>query len=548
MKKRTVLYGAIAMSTALLIGCMGGDSSKPDVNDDGEPIVYLGNQTGSNPKLPEGDTYEDNEYTRVAEKELGIEIVNEFEAEGEDYDRQVALAISSGELPDIMQVSEEELKDLYESDLIADLSEVYDEYASDYIKETYDSYDVSPLDNATFDEGLYGMPAVVNVTAPGMVWIRSDWLEELDLHDAEDDNLLTLDELEEIAEAFIENDLGETGKPVGISFVDWLNERNFGGTFTMTTIASAYDAYPNNYIEDEDGNLTNGSLTPQMKEALNHVKGWYDNGILDSQFGTRSWDDIMALAVNEQTGIVTGAWHMPDWGLSNVKEMNPDAVFEPFAITDDNGKVNVANIDPTGSYAVVSKDFEHPEILMEILNLFYDDLKNEPDLEEKFPGVYEYQVLDVDASTRPLNMEIMNSTSELDDYKEIRSAVNGEIEIEDIQDVRSQVLTESIMKYDQDPENAETVEWALYHSRMKGLELGDFVLENNYINWTTPVFFGSTPAIEQYGGNLGSMEDEEFIKIVTGEESIDHFETFVEMWHEQGGDEILSEIEKELNN
>lgn len=66
-----------------------------------EITVTMGRQTLQNPKLPEGDTYEDNAYTRWVKNELNIKIVDEFEANGDDYDRQVSLAISSGDLPDI---------------------------------------------------------------------------------------------------------------------------------------------------------------------------------------------------------------------------------------------------------------------------------------------------------------------------------------------------------------------------------------------------------------------------------------------------------------
>lgn len=52
-------------------------------------------------------------------------IRNEFEAQGgDDYDRKVSLAITSGELPDIMTVSNiATLKQLVENDLVEDLTE-----------------------------------------------------------------------------------------------------------------------------------------------------------------------------------------------------------------------------------------------------------------------------------------------------------------------------------------------------------------------------------------------------------------------------------------
>ncbi|MBM7541233.1 extracellular solute-binding protein [Amphibacillus cookii] len=543
--KKDVIYFVLLISLFSLLGCVG--ESEPEHNEDGQLIVKLGKQTATNPKLPEGDTFEDNAYTRLAEEVLDIELVNEFEANGEDYDRQVALAISSGELPDMMQVSQEEFEELYENDLIADLTDVFEEHASDYIQGLYDSYDINPLEDTTFEGHIYGLPAAVNVTPPHMIWIRQDWIDQLQLDfDVDGDKLITIEELESLALTFIEEDPGNTGNPVGIPLAHWLNEPGYGGAFTMTTIGSIFGSYPRNWIESTDGNITNGSLMPETKEALAQVKDWFDRGILDPQFGTRSWDDIMALAVNGQTGIVTGAWHMPDWGLSNVKEMHPDVVFEAYTLVDDQHKVNIASQSPSGSIAVVRKDFSNPEILIKLINLFYDTLKNEPNLEEVYPDIYQYQVLDVDGAVRPLNMEILGSTSELEHYAEISDALNGDIEVSDIPDARNQSIALSIMEYSDNPEDASTAAWALYHSRMKGLKLGQYLIDHDHFEWVHPVFFGTTPAIEQYYGNLLSMEEEEFIKIVTGVESIDHFDTFVEMWHSQGGDEILAEIEAEI--
>ena len=47
-----------------------------------------------NVTFPDGDSYEDNAYVRMTERELNIDITDEFEANGEDYDRQVSLALS----------------------------------------------------------------------------------------------------------------------------------------------------------------------------------------------------------------------------------------------------------------------------------------------------------------------------------------------------------------------------------------------------------------------------------------------------------------------
>ncbi|MEM5591227.1 extracellular solute-binding protein [Niallia circulans] len=224
-------FGLMAASLTLsLTACMDNSSSSESVTEDGKTIIKMGRVTAANSKLPEGDTYENNAYTRLVEEKLDAKIVDQFEAEGEDYNRQVALAIASGELPDMMRVdSREELKELVENDLIADLTEVYDKNASDFIKGVYGTYDNKTLEDATFDGKLMAIPGTIGDSAPNIVWIRKDWVEKLGIKlDADGDRQITLDELESTAKAFVDNDPGATGKPVGIPFASWLNAGDYG--------------------------------------------------------------------------------------------------------------------------------------------------------------------------------------------------------------------------------------------------------------------------------------------------------------------------------
>lgn len=41
---------------------------------------------------------------------------------------------------------------------------------------------------------------------------------------------------------------------------------------------------------------------------------------------------------------------------------------------------------------------------------------------------------------------------------------------------------------------------------------------------------------------LEKLEDETFLKIITGAEDISAFDDFVAQWKQQGGDEILAEL------
>ncbi len=504
--------------------------------------IMMGRQTLQNPKLPEGDTYENNAYTRMLEDKLNVKIVDEFEANGDDYDRQVSLALSAGDIPDIMKVTTlDELQELYENDLIADLTESYESHASDYLKGIYDSYGGRALENVTFDGKIMAIPGTNADSGPSIVWIRSDWMDSLGITVDEDGNgCITIEELEMVAKEFVDKNPGNAENVVGIALASWLTSSDPDGTYSMNSLAYAMGAFPKTWYE-KDGGIIYGSTTEEMKNALSTAAGWYRDGILDPQVGTRTWDDITALLANGQTGIAFGTWHIPDWLLNNVYALNKDASFQAYALEDANGKVNCKHNDATNGYMVVSKEFAHPELAVEIANLFYDELTNSSSVAEEFPEVAKYMEDGVDGSTRPFNIEVNSYTSLLDDYKDLKQCLDGEITVEEIHSAEQRTNAAVIGAYLEGTEDATG--WAKYHSRMKGVNLIDELTEQDLFSWLTPVFPQTTPTMETNWANLEKLEEETFIKIVTGVEDVETgFAQFVENWNAQGGAQIIDEI------
>lgn len=504
--------------------------------------IMMGRQTLQNPKLPEGDTYENNAYTRMLEDKLNVKIVDEFEANGDDYDRQVSLALSAGDIPDIMKVTTlDELQELYENDLIADLTESYESHASDYLKGIYDSYGGRALENVTFDGKIMAIPGTNADSGPSIVWIRSDWMDSLGIAIDEDGNgCITVEELELVAKEFMDKNPGNTENVVGIALASWLTSGDPDGTYSMNSLAYAMGAFPKTWYE-KDGGIIYGSTTEEMKNALSVAAGWYRDGILDPQVGTRTWDDITALLANGQTGITFGTWHIPDWLLNNVYALNKEASFQAYALEDADGKVNCKHNDATNGYMVVSKEFEHPELAVEIANLFYDELANSSSVAQEFPEVAKYMEDGVDGSTRPFNIEVNSYTSLLDDYKDLKQCMDGEITAEEIRSAEQRSNAEVIGAYLEGTEDATG--WAKYHSRMKGVNLIYELTGQDLFSWLTPVFPQTTPTMETNWANLEKLEEETFIKIVTGVEDVETgFAQFVENWNAQGGAQIIDEI------
>ena len=507
--------------------------------------LSIGRGTVQNPKLPDGASYESNAYNDWVKNTLNVECTNAFEAmEGEDYDRQVSLAMASEELPDVMIVGKDILDELVANDLVADLTDSYNNYASDYIKEIYDSYEDRCLGSATYDGKLMAIPATSPDDAPNQIWIRQDWLDKLGIKIDEDGNsCITRDELTMVAEEFIANDPGNSQNPVGIAFNYTMDG---GSNLSITGIANSFNAFPKRWFKNDDGTVYNGSTTPEMKETLTYLADWFDKGILDPQFGTRTWDDIVALMTNGQTGITLGVWHIPDWLLSNVKAMDPEASYTSFALEDENGKVNVAHSNAAASYVVVRKDYEHPEAVVKLVNLFHDERVTSTTLETDAPEVYAYEQAGVDGSVRPLRIEVNSSSSLLDDYHAIVQCVNKEITLEEMPTLESKNMVGHIERYNADPNTTDVIDWSRYHSRMQGIELIDTLTNQDSFQWVSPIYTGTTDTMKSNQANLDKLEEETFIKMIIGEIPVDDFDKFVEDWNAQGGAQICEELAQKI--
>lgn len=536
------LMGSLILSSAMLLTACGGEKTKTT------DTMTVGQQTQPNSKLPEGDSYADNAYRRLIKKELGVSVESAFEANGDDYTRQVALAIASGDLPDVMVVSRDEMEELANNDLIADLTDVYEKYASDNIKNIYKSFDNVQIDSAKINNRIMGLPGTANDFGPNLVWIRQDWLDNLGIQLDEDDNhAITLAELESTAKLFKEKDAGKTGKTQGLAFASWLTSDSHGGSaYTATPIFNSFNSYPKTYLVSKEGQLIYGSNTEETKKGLSYVKQLFDKGILDDQFGTRSYDDINAMMINGELGIVPGPWHLPDWALVQARTANPEATFTPYAIEQNDGKINSVSKPGVGGYVVVSKDFDNPELVVKMINLLFDEVPNSADMEKDYPEIYDYAKKAVDGSVRPINIEMFNNLSEISDAVEASQAAEGKINIDNISNFTVKNNAQKIKTYLDDPDKSDPTDWAVYASRLLAVDnVMNNVRERNILKEVTPfTTFETIQASERNGAQISKLEEESFIKFVTGEESLDNFDSYVKTWNSQGGQAILEEMQK----
>lgn len=511
--------------------------------------VTMGRHTTTNPKLPEGQTYEDNAYIRMTEDVLNIDIVDEFEGSNEDYDRQVSLTVSAGSMPDIMKIhTQAELMELWENDMIQDLTDVYETYASDTLKEIYATYpEGMGLDRATIDGHLVAIPGAGGDCAPMICYVRQDWLDTLGITmDADNDRVVSYLEILDVAKQFMEANPEGAENPVGISAIPDLVWYEGEGAWGLNFISNAMNAWPQTWYE-KDGKAVWGSTTEETREWLRFCSQLYQDGILDPQIGVRQWDDVTALMTNGQFGFAFGAVHTPNWGLVNVYSLNDKCKYSTFLISDENGIVRHKHSDSAQQgMIVVSKECKNPEIAIEIANLFYGATREEDKaLYEKYPEVEQYnKFLSVDHSCRPYNIEITRYDNNLNAALIRDAYFKGEMTLEEAVEKDSGMgdnLTslEAFMN----GETKEPADWARYTSDWLAFSLIKVLDEYEKAEWVSPLFPSPTPTMKTNWANLEALEAETFIKIVTGAVDVDEgFDSFVEQWNAQGGTQICEEV------
>ena len=500
-----------------------------------ELVTYtLGQMSGANnSNLPEGNTYEDNAYTRYLKKMLNIQNESVHMEREERYDEYVNILVKDHTLPDVLVVSDREtLHELVENDLVADLTDVYKSCTSPRIKEMYDSYGGELLEGGMFDGRLMAIPETVIDHGPCLLWLRKDWMEELDLAEPK-----TLEEAFTIIEEFKKNRMGtEPGEePIGLLCDTSL----VGTTSTNYSVEPVFDnlgAFPQRWIMDEYGGVVYGSVTGETKEALGYLNQLYERGILDTDFALRAQNNLRDIVVEGKCGAFFGLWWTPNNPLMDTYDRDGTAEWEPYYLTEDalNGSQRFTTFRDN-KYVVVRKGYEHPEIVMKIISVLFDYTRYEAkDADE----VNSYFALNVDPTARPLviNVDYYEATYKV--TENIRKALNGKISVNSLSAIEKSYYA-ACSNY-LEGRNVTAEDWAAYKSRISAVGL---LIDGDY---KPPVRKYLEDTDGEIPEALKTLEKNTFIQIIMGKKPLDYFDEFVELWYEQGGKELTEQVREDV--
>lgn len=509
-----------------------------------ETIEYtLGKMTSvNNSNMPENDTYTDNAYTRYIKSVINVQNVDVFEANDSQYDTNVSMVISMGSLPDIMVVSsQDEVEQLVEAGFIEDLTESYNNCISDRIRKMYESYGDSLKDMVTYDGKIMALPETNITDGPNLVWLRKDWMDKLGLSEPH-----TIDDVVNIVKHFISEDpenngVDASGKPntVGLAVdTDVTGECGYSSEFLLDIIFACFGAYPKQWIMNDDGEIVYGSVTDEAKEALSYINNLYNQGVIDNDFLLRTSTNICELIENGLCGSFFGPWWAPNNPLANAVSRNPDADWQPYLIaTDSDGTTSYHSQNPCYKYVVVRKGYEHPEIAAKMISVMFDKVRFDCTDSEEFKNYYQ---LNVEPTARPLSINVDYNNALSICYRNIDATISGRKNPDSLE-LLERSFYDACSEYIKNA-NKTSTQWAAYMSRIKACSL---IAQDN-IKVVDSLYFKTTDTMKSHWWRLKAKEKEAYLKIISGEEDISYFDTFVKEWNEQGGQTITSEVSESM--
>ena len=545
------------------------------------PAIYNGATSGPS----------NNAFNDVALNRLNIELEYTSILSSGNYDSRLSLLISGNELPDMFVVNNATMfAMLRDNGLIEDLGTAF-WYLNDELKENFYLNELyyPGLETCMQEGKLYAFPSIDNPNeAAQKLYIRKDWLEIVGKEIP-----TTYEELIDVAKAFRDNadaiashSEGITGKdiiPIGIT-----QELAAQGNNTASGFFNIFGTQPNAFFE-EDGKIIDANTSDEMKEALEELHNLYEEGLLAREFYTYADAKVTKDIISGKVGIVSGMWHAASYPLqSSVNNAyTPDAEWVSIELPPRNGEASLPVVDSTrlGTYIVVRKGFEHPEAAAKLCNLFYDMFYSD-DAQEKYgalatpEGGFFYSWVPIKLWYTPYSMDSYYRLNEVFDelwdagfripdetltamceenydwqawYEQVAGGEYGDIfnklwirERDNgfkygypyMQAVRNGKGTAEMNAVEKSGYGIyeQTINASGGYSYVAEISTGEKQSKRN-------VFYGErTPAQQVNGEWMDSYMDQYFLGVITGERSLSDWDKFVKEYNNNGGSEVLHQI------
>lgn len=477
-----------------------------------------------------GEVIEDNRWTRLFRDELNIHVEYLWLADASQFDQKWKMSLASGEIPDVSAVNLTDLNQMAEAGMIQDMGEYWEKYAAPLTKEVATADGEAVFSAVSVDGHMMGVPQVsAALDTYRYLWIRTDWMEKLGLEAPK-----TIDDLKAMMEAFVTQD--PDGNGVDDTYAYLIGKDLW---YQLEGLFSGFGAYPDAWLPGEEGKLVYGATLPEMKEPLRFLQDAYKAGWLDKEFVVK--DDVKAneMIVAGKTGITSGGHWIVLTELAQSRELAPDAdwfVF-PWPTLDGSPAISEVELGLANTLAV-REDYEHPEAIVKMLNLYYEKLYGKTGNYSYWGNDYTYADQG-DAIEGVWSLGPMFSYHPLINvlpYRDAVRVVNGEMAVEDLKGASLDYWNNCQMDW------GWSREWMPHDKYNTAGDHIENVLQNKLL--FTDHFVGApTETMVERFSQMNEMMDTTFTKIIIGELEVDAgFDAFVDDWYRMGGEKITEEV------
>ena len=323
-------------------------------------------------QFKEGDTYENNLWSRRYLDELGINLKVAFTADGytSAYREKLNAQLAAGDLPDVIYAYNYQFyKQAYEAGYLTDITDIYEKNASDYMLDIRDRYP-DTVTYTSFDNKLYGISNPNDNRCGGiLLWIRDDWLENLNMEAPK-----TLDEFYKLAEAFTFDD--PDGNGLDDTFGIALNKDLLSDYGSLLGFLHAFGVpviseNDGTYYRGADGKITNSFLEPGLEDALALVHRMYVDGLIDPEFTVKDLTSIQEDTASGKIGMGFGR-QWGTWLPWNLLLQAEDVIARPYATPAAEGyelKIGIPN-NAGGAIYCVNAKCAYPEAMVMMFNVY----------------------------------------------------------------------------------------------------------------------------------------------------------------------------------
>jgi putative aldouronate transport system substrate-binding protein len=496
-----------------------------------EPIeISTTRRVDAQTSFPQGDSLENNDYSRMIEKLFGVKFTVAWTWSTNDESiSKYNLAMASGDLPDYLEtIPSTVFVKMVEANLLADVTDAFEMYASQRWKDSWAEYGELPWTFTKINGRIFGIPRVEDLAHnDNILWYRKDWFDALGLAVPE-----TMDELHDAAMAIVEADIGKGAPGTTLGLLANLEyEHTWFGS--LDPIWAPYGVVPDHWTE-VDGALVFDGIREEMKEPLALLNQWYQDGLFRQDFFTLNASD----SIQDVAASTCGIHFTPSWGawLDTVQN-DPETVWAfanvPVAANGVRAR-HTENNFKSEPFAFRS-GFEHIEQVFVITNWLQELTE---DYDRRFHGwegndyVWEGdQVVAGEHGWMAMAPgPIGTRGSGMIDPKHVGNQIRYQLdEWSDIPEAeRDAFMTLSLA----DPTGVQILS---KESRL-------FILETADLGKITAFQSLPTPTMVDRQVDLEKIRDETILGIIIGERPMSAFDEYVEQWKNLGGEQITQEV------